>query len=125
MLKRANRLNRKKINEGFVCLKTDDIYNFSADKKYNTVLFANVLYFWNNLDAAFSKIKELLIPDGKLVFFMTDGKMLAKNKMTNSSEFNKYSSKQVKESLLKSGFKTVEINNINDTSGDFLIIKAY
>lgn len=61
MFRKASRANRAFIEAGRLRLRCGDILADGSELGiYDRVVFANVLYFWDDLDAAFSAIKARL-----------------------------------------------------------------
>jgi SAM-dependent methyltransferase len=125
MRKRATRRNRKHLRSGRLRVLLGDIGEDGlALDVYDRVVFANVLYFWDDLDAVFRKIKGLLAPGGSLVFYMSGKRRLESRALTRAPEFHRYDSSEVAASLRRSGFSSVAEHRILDDSGDFLVMRA-
>jgi SAM-dependent methyltransferase len=125
MCKRAGKKYRGLIGSGRLSLMCADI---SAAKlaagTYDRILFANVIYFIDDLRSFFSIIRESLRSGGKLVFYMSSGKRLATMKMTRNPLFIKYSLDQVIGALNACGFSQALAHPILDGSGDYLVVEA-
>jgi len=108
MFKEATNRNRKFIENkksklGFGDFLSSDITQNQFDK----VFCLNVIYFWDNLEVPFTKIRSILNDDGVFCFFMADKEDLKRLKFTKDEIFNKYSIEQVVGSLSNSGFKDI------------------
>jgi SAM-dependent methyltransferase len=126
MFRKATRANRSFIEAGRLRLRCGDILAEGKELgSYDRVVFANVLYFWDDLDAAFTAVKARLAPGGRLVFYMSNKSRLEKGALTSAPVFHHYDSKEVMGSLERSGFRDVEEHRIVDDSGDFLIVTAH
>jgi len=125
MFRKASRANRALIRAGRLRLRLGDILSDGSRLGiFDRVIFANVLYFWDDLDAAFSSVKARLAPGGMLVFYMSNKSRLEKRAFTSAPAFNHYDSKEVLASLARSGLRDAEEHRIVDDSGDFLIVTA-
>jgi SAM-dependent methyltransferase len=125
MQRKARRKNKAALDSGRLRLFLGDLLSDgSALRTYDRVIFANVLYFWDDLDTAFSIIKARLRPGGKLVFYMSNKSRLEKNPLTSGPVFNRYDRREVLDSLGRVGFREARANEIVDDSGDFLVIET-
>lgn len=121
----ACRRNKKHIKNGLLTLLNDDFLQYNFDiKKYDRIIFANVIYFWTDIRMAFGKIYTLLNQNGKLIFYMSSKNRLEKMPLTMSDLFNRYDSEYVENCLKECGFTDVSTNKIVDDSGDFLVVSA-
>lgn len=125
MFRRASWKNRKFLKNGRLKLMCGDFSNHDfRGMKYDRVIFANVIYFWNDLDEIFERMKTVLKPDGKMVFYMSDKSRMVKIPIANSGHFNHHDSKDVMKSIEHCGFRNVLSHNVVDDSGDYLVIEA-
>lgn len=125
MVRKAARRNRASIKEGRLTLLQGDILtDGSWLGAFDRVIFANVLYFWDDLDAAFRAIKDRLRPGGRLVFYMSSEARLKRKDLTSAPAFKHYGNDEVLAGLSRAGFEKAAINAIVDGSGDFLIVSA-
>ena len=65
------------------------------------------MYFWDNLDKPFKKIKEELKQNGKLFIYMATSEYLNKHKFTKDDIFNKYTIDYVSQELKRAGMKNI------------------
>jgi ubiquinone/menaquinone biosynthesis C-methylase UbiE len=108
MHRRAARRNKTLIKAGKVNLMHGDFRNCSLPgKDYDAVVFANVLYFWEDLPTCFSKIKSLLKPTGQLVFYMTDADLLSQVPVFTPDHFHLYKKENVIDILKLCGFVNI------------------
>jgi len=106
---KAKQKNLKFINDNKVLLEFGDFLD--ADIKtggFDKVYFANVIYFWDDIQKPFIKIYSLLRNGGSLFFYMAGKEYLEKHKHTNNDIFNKYAIEQVAETLKTAGFKNID-----------------
>jgi ubiquinone/menaquinone biosynthesis C-methylase UbiE len=75
---------------------------------YDKVFCINVIYFWNQLEPPFLKIKSCLKKEGVFCFYMEHKDNLKKLKFTSEEIFNKYSIEEVVDALTAAGFENVE-----------------
>ena len=104
MYKRASERNRRYIDAGKVNLFFDDFLNLRIDTTdYDRIFCINVVYFWDDLQTPFEKIRSLLKKDGVFCLYMAHKDFLAKK---NSADdiFNKYSIEQITDALKLAGF---------------------
>jgi SAM-dependent methyltransferase len=88
------------------------------------VIFANVSYFWKELEPPFSRIWSMLKHGGKLVFFMEDKDRLERTKLTNNEHFHRHDASEVVACLGNCGFTQVRTHRLLDKYDDLLIIEA-
>ena len=125
MFKRAKRKNGKSLRNGKIHLEFGDFALYEPNgKKYDRVYFANVTYFWKDLQPHFEKIRSMLKDDGKLVFYMSNKSALEKNPMTSTDVFNRHDVKDVLDCIKAIGFKDAVSHVIVDDTGDRLILEA-
>jgi cyclopropane fatty-acyl-phospholipid synthase-like methyltransferase len=108
MYRKAAKRNKQVIEKKRVHLLLGDF----VETEINTGLFdkifcINVVYFWENLQKPFSKVRSLLKDDGLFCFYMAKNDDLNKVKLTRSDIFNKYSIEHVSEALKSAGFREV------------------
>ena len=108
MYKKASELNRKSILDKNLKLFLGDFLSFPIEPNYYDKIFClNVIYFWENLNEPFQKIKSALNNSGIFCFYMAHKDYLIKEKYSNSI-FNKYSIEEVTSALYEAGFSKVE-----------------
>lgn len=110
MYNKASARNKKYIDSGKVSLKYGDLLDSDLpNEKFDKVFCINVIYFWNNLHAAFAKVNSLLRENGEYYIYMSTPEELTQLGFRN--EFVKYSAEQVKQALEQSGFGEIEFQN--------------
>jgi cyclopropane fatty-acyl-phospholipid synthase-like methyltransferase len=110
MYREATRLNRSFIEKGRVKLSFGDILvEENGNAKYDKVYCANVIYFWTDLDKAFSKVFSMVERGGMFFIYMDSSDDLAKLKFTGN--FCKYTIEEVENALTRAGFSNVEYFN--------------
>lgn len=98
-------------------------YNHRGDSM-DLVLFSNVTYFWKDLYTPFKNIHSILKDSGKLVFYMTDKKLLETRAHTNNRHFNHHDKARVKEILSECGFIGIKETLVNPENRHRIIIAA-
>ena len=108
MFREAQKRNKKHIGNKKVELHYGDFLSseLSSDQ-YDKTFCINVIYFWNELDKPFSKIKAELKNDGIFCIYMAHRDNLKKLKFTADDIFSKYSIEQVVKELELSGFREI------------------
>ncbi len=125
MFNQCRRRNNKSIKAKKLNLMYGDFTNFEPnDRLYDRVIFSNVSYFWKELSPQFLKIKKMLKNEGSLVFYMTSGEKLKQAEFSSVDLFNHHSLEDVLKSMSKCGYKEIKTHNVNDDSGDFMIIEG-
>lgn len=108
MYRKASKLNKNSILDKKVELFLGDFLSFTIESNYYDKVFClNVIYFWDNLNIPFQKIKSALSNNGIFCFFMAHKDFLIKKKSPDSI-FNKYSIEEVLSALYEAGFNKVE-----------------
>lgn len=93
------------ISTGTVILKQGDFMDVSyEDGHFDIVYSLNTIYFWPNPDECLGKIHRILKPGGRIVLAFGDKEQLQKGHL-NSGVFRLYSTDEVKELLIRNGFK--------------------
>jgi arsenite methyltransferase len=108
MYKRASERNRQYIGAGNVKLFFGDFLKLKIDATdYDRIFCINVVYFWDELQTPFEKIRSLLKEGGVFCLYMAHKDFLAKK---NPAEdiFNKYSIDQITGALKLAGFSEVD-----------------
>jgi SAM-dependent methyltransferase len=115
MYKQATRRNWKHIRNKKVELYYGDFLNWEiTHNQYNKVFCLNVVYFWDQLDEPFSRIKMVLKDEGLLCMFMAHRDFLNKVKFAKDGIFNKYAIDEVVDKLNLAGFKEITFNLENN-----------
>jgi len=108
MFNEATKRNRKHIDNKKLDLYFGDFLSYEIlSNQYDKVFCINVIYFWDNLDVPFSKIKTGLKKGGTFCIFMAHRDNLEKLKFTKDGIFNKYSIDQVIDHLNSLGFDDI------------------
>jgi Methylase involved in ubiquinone/menaquinone biosynthesis len=109
MYRRAAKRYEKLIENNRVHLLFGDFVETEISASgFDKIFCINVVYFWDNLQKPFEKIKSLLRDDGIFCFYMESKDDLSKVKFTKDDIFNKRSIEQVTEALKSAGFKETE-----------------
>jgi cyclopropane fatty-acyl-phospholipid synthase-like methyltransferase len=108
MYNEAQKRNAKFIEKGKVDLHYGNFLDSQCDfKGYDLVYCLNVVYFWEDLVLPFTKINNMLNPDGAFCFYMAGNKLLNKHNISGNGIFNKYDIEEAREALEKAGFKNI------------------
>ncbi len=109
MYKEATKRNKKHIDNNNAKLYFGDFLNYNMDPgKFDKILCLNVIYFWDELEKPFSKIRNGLKENGTFSFFMAHIDELNRHKFTKAGIFNKYSIEQVIDKLKTVGFSKID-----------------
>jgi cyclopropane fatty-acyl-phospholipid synthase-like methyltransferase len=110
MYRQASKRNKTFIKEGRAKVKLGDFRSFDFNENtYTKIYCVNVIYFWEDLEAPFRKVYELLEKGGTFGIFMVSGESLSSNDVTNTPVFSRHMIPDVKVCLEKIGFKEIEI----------------
>ena len=108
MYRRATELNRKYIDDKRVKLLLGDFLTTNIDTNdYDKIFCLNVVYFWDDLQQPFEKIRSLLKKGGVFCFYMAHKDFLIKKKSPDEI-FNKYSIEQITGALKQAGFSEID-----------------
>jgi SAM-dependent methyltransferase len=108
MYKRASERNKKYIDDKKVKLFVGDFLKDKIDgDNYDKVFCVNVVYFWDELQQPFERIRSLLKKGGLFCFYMAHKDFLIKKKSPDEI-FNKYSIEQIVAAIKLAGFSKVE-----------------
>ena len=125
MYREAARRNKEYLQSKRLTLHYEDFQFIDLPMNaYDRIIFANVLYFWDDLHSVFRKIMNLLKENGKLTFYMSDKRALDKNKVADNPLFIKYTWEYVQEVLQSCSFQSICINSIGNSSKEYLVISA-
>jgi SAM-dependent methyltransferase len=106
MYRRAVKRNTKYIKNNRVHLLFGDFIDTEINTSgFDKIFCINVIYFWDNLNKPFERVKSLLKDDGLFCFYMAGKDDLTKLKFTKDDIFNKYSIDQIIEALKSAGFR--------------------
>jgi SAM-dependent methyltransferase len=109
MFNEASKRNKKYITSGKLKLQFGDFLQFELKPgEYDHIYCLNVVYFWDDLSKAFSKIRSGLKNHGQFSFYMAHRDDLNKFKFTKDGIFNKYTIEEVIDKLNLSGFKNIK-----------------
>lgn len=107
MFQKASKRNIKFINAGTVHLQYGDVLTLEPGKdKFDKIFCVNVIYFWNDLNQAFSKIFNMLGKKGKFLIYMDHMDSLDKARFL--ADFCKYPIDEVEMKLKNAGFTDIE-----------------
>jgi ubiquinone/menaquinone biosynthesis C-methylase UbiE len=107
MYHKASRRNARFIQKGTVNLKYGDILNIETGKDtFDKIFCVNVIYFWNDLNLAFTKVYNMLGYKGEFLIYMEHRDSLDKVKFLTDS--CKYSIEDVESELKNTGFADIE-----------------
>lgn len=103
-----------KRNKAFIENKRAELYfgnfletNLQAEQ-FDKAFCINVIYFWDELEPPFLKIKNCLKKGGVFCFYMEHKDNLKKLRFTSDEIFNKYAIEEVVEALTATGFENIE-----------------
>jgi SAM-dependent methyltransferase len=114
MLRKARNAILQCTNSGRIRIVNGDFCTFDFNHATYSCIFAiNVLYFWTDLIAVFSKIHALLKPNGRVILYMSGPERLNQRAFAATDVFNRYSLADVKTALSNAGFSTVTHETIN------------
>lgn len=106
----ASKRNRQAISEKKATLHLGNFLDFKIKQNYyDKLLCVNVIYFWDDLEAPFAKIKNSLKEGGLFCLYIDSKEDLEKFKFTKSDLFNKYSVEFLTKKLKLAGFNKVEV----------------
>ncbi|MEI6090921.1 MAG: class I SAM-dependent methyltransferase [bacterium] len=108
MYKQAMNRNAKFIEKGRAELHHGDFLGTNKSfTNIDLVYCLNVVYFWDDLVIPFTKIKNMLNPDGAFCFYMVGSKLMNKLNVSDNGIYNKYDIEDASTALEKSGFKNI------------------
>ena len=111
MYKRASKRNYRFIKDNRVHLMFGDFVETELNTSgFDKIFCINVVYFWDDLQKPFEKVKSLLKDDGTFCIYMAGKDELNKAKFTRDGIFNKYSIGQIVNALKSSGFHEIDHN---------------
>lgn len=107
MYSKASLRNKKFIEKGIVHLMHGDVLTHDMGKeRFDKIFCVNVIYFWNDLNQAFTKIFNLLGEKGEFLIHMDHMDTIEKAKFL--ADFCKYPVEEVQRELKNAGFATIE-----------------
>jgi SAM-dependent methyltransferase len=109
MYKRAAKRNKKFIKDNKVHLFFGDFVGTDINLSgFDKIFCLNVVYFWDDLQKPFEKIKSLLRNGGVFCFYMENKDNLDRARFTKDDIFNKYSIEHILAILKSCGFNEIE-----------------
>jgi ubiquinone/menaquinone biosynthesis C-methylase UbiE len=125
MFKKAQKAIQDCPNLSRIRLLSGDFRTFDfSPKTYSAIFAINVIYFWTDLPAVFSKIHRLLKPNGRLLLFMSSPERMNTVPFASDDVFTKYTLAEVKAALSQAGFATVTHEVIQKMGFDTYYILA-
>lgn len=124
MIQKAIKINLKSIATKRVRLFKGDFCVHELNTTYSKIFAINVVYFWKDLVAEFSKIYNTLKPGGQLILFMSSPESLRKIPFAVDEVFNKHSVDRVENDLLQAGFENITHEKIQKAGFDTFYICA-
>ena len=107
MFHKASKRNKKYIDKGIVHLKHGDVLTLEPDNdKFDKIFCVNVIYFWNDLNVAFSRMFNMLGDKGEFLIYMDHRETIEKAKFL--ADFCKYTVEEVELKLKNAGFTDIE-----------------
>jgi len=111
MYKDAVKLNQKYIDKGMVSLAFGEFLDYEMKSSYfDKVFCVNVIYFWDDLQVPFLRIKESLNENGTFFIYMDSLEDIKNSRFTNDEMFNLYDIDFVLKSLEDVGFQSSYYN---------------
>lgn len=102
----AKKRNKHFISKNRLELLMGDFLSYDIpENSFSKVFGVNVIYFWTDLAVATEKVKRLLKPDGKAVFYMSHKDDLVKLGFTRTDIFCKHDISTVMDTFNKAGFR--------------------
>lgn len=109
MFREASKRNKKHIDAQKVELFLGDFLSTDiGSEKFDKIFCINVIYFWNNLNEPFIKVRQGLKDGGMFCLYMVSRDHLEKMRFTKGGIFNRYSIDEVVDCLEITGFKDIE-----------------
>lgn len=125
MYQRACKKYQSLIKAGRLQLHCADFLQLQlADHSFERIFFANLTYFWPQLQPPFQKLYRLLVPGGQLVFYMESDKYLEKDPVCLCPVFVRHQPEQVLAALQESGFIGIEMTRLLEDNDERVIFKA-
>ncbi len=117
----ALKRNKLHIENGDANLVYGDFLDFELDpNSYDKIFCLNVVYFWNELEPPFAKIRNGLRDHGVFSFYMDHPSQLIQQGLSKEGIFNMYKIEEVLRHLQLAGFSQIDYQNEN---GYFVICK--
>ena len=111
---KSSQLCKKEIKAGRCLVQVMDVLDITLPiNTFSLATAFETIYFWKDLNKAFTNIHKILKEDGKfLICNETNGRDSSQDKWVKIIDGMKiYSIDEIKESLLKAGFKKVEVDD--------------
>jgi len=118
MVKNATKRNKKAVKEGKVVLTLGLVDNIPFDAQFDFIYTVNTVYFWQDLKAGLSHIKEKLKDGGTFINVLFTKEFLAKHSYTQYG-FTKYEPQELLAVTAEAGFST-EIIEIEKAKSFFV-----
>ena len=119
MIKEAEKLNKKYIDDGLVVLDKGNIVSLQYhDECFDKVFSVHTLYFWPDVIRGFSEIHRVLKPGGKLFLSIIEKSRMEKMKRTRN--FNLITAAEIEALLEEQHFKISKVHQ----NGTLLCIEA-
>jgi ubiquinone/menaquinone biosynthesis C-methylase UbiE len=107
MYQKASKRNKKFIEKGTVHLQHGDALTMEPGKdKFDKIFCVNVIYFWNDLSLAFTRIFNMLGKQGEFLIYMEHMDRIEKAKFL--ADFCKYPVEELERKLKQAGFTDIE-----------------
>ncbi len=109
MYSQATAKNIKYIEQNRVKLSFGNFLDTEISvRDFNKIFCLNVVYFWEDLELPFSKIRKMLTENGEFLFFMKKKEDFDKNILAKDGIFNKHQISDVVNTLKTVGFTQIE-----------------
>jgi ubiquinone/menaquinone biosynthesis C-methylase UbiE len=107
MIKEAEKLNKKQIEDGIVEIHKGNIISLPyTDSVFNKIFSVHTLYFWPDINQGFSEIHRVLKPGGKLFLSIADKSQM--EKMRRTKNFNLLNIEEIEEIMKNNRFKIMK-----------------
>jgi cyclopropane fatty-acyl-phospholipid synthase-like methyltransferase len=114
MHKEASKRNQKYIKEGKAALFYGDFLNQEMPaQSFDKIFCLNVVYFWDDLEIPFSRIKNGLKKDGNFHLYMDAPVQLVQQGLIHEGIFKMYTIDEIIDNLKKAGFTQVDFQHKN------------
>jgi SAM-dependent methyltransferase len=124
MFRRASRRCRAHIRAGRLRLACGDVLDYRGEAAFNIVFAMNVVYFWKDVVAYASRIRDLLAPGGSHYLYMSSPERLSLIDFTHTDVFSKYSLPELEGYLTEAGFNNISTDVNHTPQGDLYLVRA-